>query len=154
MQTYETVFLVSPDLVQEDAMKVFEKFKEIITSNGGEIINDEFWGKLRMAYEIENKTESYYFLIQFNMEGVVPEELETKFKYDESVIRFIIIKIDGKKFKLKKRGEMTQRAPRRSPRPFRRDSGSAPERDSASEEDQRESAVEENYTESVEKSEE
>ena len=149
MQTYETLFLVNSDLVQEDAMKVFEKFKEIITSNGGEIINDEFWGKLRMAYEIQNKTESYYFLIQFKMNGVVPEELEKKFKYDESVIRFIVIKIDGKKFKLKKRSEMTQRAPRRSSRPFKRESVSEQEQNEGNE-----GPVEENLTEDLEKSEE
>lgn len=143
MRTYETVFIVTPDLVQEDAMKVFEKFKEIITSNGGEIINDEFWGKLRMAYEIEDKSEGYYFLIQFNTDKDIPAELETKFKYDESVIRSLVIKIDGKKFKLKKRSEMTQRAPRRGGRPFRKDSGRGFEKDGASDEESADTNTEE-----------
>ncbi|MBC7196914.1 MAG: 30S ribosomal protein S6 [Deferribacterales bacterium] len=123
MRTYETLFIVNPDLTQEDAVSVFEKFKTLVTENGGEIINDEAWGKLRLAYEIERKTEGYYFLIQFNSDVNVPAELEKRFKYDESVIRFIVIKIDGKKFKLKKRSEMTQRAPRRGGRNFRRDGG-------------------------------
>ncbi|UOD35010.1 30S ribosomal protein S6 [Deferribacteraceae bacterium V6Fe1] len=123
MRTYETLFIVNPDLTQEDAVAVFEKFKTLVTENGGEIINDEAWGKLRLAYEIERKTEGYYFLIQFNSDVNVPAELEKRFKYDESVIRFIVIKIDGKKFKLKKRSEMTQRAPRRGGRNFRRDGG-------------------------------
>jgi small subunit ribosomal protein S6 len=123
MRTYETLFIVNPDLTQEDAVSVFEKFKTLVTENGGEIINDEAWGKLRLAYEIERKTEGYYFLIQFNSDVNVPAELEKRFKYDESVIRFIVIKIDGKKFKLKKRSDMTQRAPRRGGRNFRRDGG-------------------------------
>jgi len=123
MRTYETLFIVNPDLTQEDAVAVFEKFKTLVTENGGEIINDEAWGKLKLAYEIERKTEGYYFLIQFNSDVNVPAELEKRFKYDESVIRFIVIKIDGKKFKLKKRSEMTQRAPRRGGRNFRRDGG-------------------------------
>ncbi|MCB4203711.1 30S ribosomal protein S6 [Deferribacterales bacterium Es71-Z0220] len=123
MRTYETLFIVNPDLTQEDAVSVFEKFKTLVTENGSEIINDEAWGKLRLAYEIERKTEGYYFLIQFNSDVNVPAELEKRFKYDESVIRFIVIKIDGKKFKLKKRSDMTQRAPRRGGRNFRRDGG-------------------------------
>lgn len=123
MRTYETLFIVNPDLTQEDAAFIFEKFKNLVTENGGEIINDEAWGKLKLAYEIQRKSEGYYFLIQFNSDVSFPAELEKRFKYDESVVRFIVIKIDGKKFKLKKRSEMTQRSPRRGGRNFRRDGG-------------------------------
>jgi len=136
MRTYETLFIVNPDLTQEDAVAVFEKFKTLVTENGGEIINDEAWGKLKLAYEIERKTEGYYFLIQFNSDVNVPAELEKRFKYDESVIRFIVIKIDGKKFKLKKRSEMTQRAPRRGGRNFRRDGGRQFEKQSDTEKEE------------------
>lgn len=121
MRTYETLFIVNPDLTQENAAFIFEKFKTLITENGGEIINDEAWGKLKLAYEIKRKSEGYYFLIQFNSDANFPAELEKRFRYDESVIRFIVIKIDGKKFKLKKRSEMAQRSPRREGRSFIRD---------------------------------
>lgn len=122
MKTYETVFIVDPDVTQEQATATFEKFKGLITDNGGEIINEEVWGRLRLAYAINRKNEGYYFLIQFNAEPAFPIELEKRFKFDESVIRYIVIKIDGKKFKLKKRADMTQRAPRRG-RGFKKDYG-------------------------------
>lgn len=122
MKTYETVFIVDPDVTQEQATATFEKFKGLITENGGEIINEEVWGRLRLAYEINRKKEGYYFLIQFNADPNFPIELERRFKFDESVIRYIVINIDGKKFKLKKRSDMTQKVQRRG-RGFKKDYG-------------------------------
>jgi small subunit ribosomal protein S6 len=148
MRTYEALFIVTPDVTQEDAVSTFEKFKTIVTENGGEIINDEAWGKLKLAYEIEHKNEGYYFLIQFNSDVNVPAELERRFKYDESVIRFIVIKIDGKKFKLKKRSDMTQRAPRRG-RGFRKDSSRQGDKQNSAEKDEAENLTEDSKAEEV-----
>ncbi|MCA1926908.1 MAG: 30S ribosomal protein S6 [Calditerrivibrio sp.] len=107
MNTYETVFIVSTAIPLEEANAVFEKFKSLIAGNG-EVIHSEYWGKLKMSYPINKQREGNYYLIQYNTKGNFNAELETKFKYDENVLRFVIVKIDGKRYKLKKREEMTK----------------------------------------------
>jgi small subunit ribosomal protein S6 len=113
MNTYETVFIVSPALPLDDANAIFEKFKGIIASNGGEIIHNEYWGKLKLAYPIEKHKEGCYYLIQYNADGKLNTELETRFRYDENVLRFVVVKIDGKTYKLRKREDMTKPRTRR-----------------------------------------
>ncbi|MGA1846395.1 30S ribosomal protein S6 [Deferribacter abyssi] len=112
MRTYETLFIVKSDLSQEDAIEVFDSFKENITKNGGKIIHEEIWGKRTLAYKIEKYTEGYYFLINFEAEPTYPKELERRFKLNENVIRFIVVKIDGKKFKLKKQTLAKEETPK------------------------------------------
>jgi len=101
MRPYETLFIVKPDLSVDDATKVFESFKELIKKNGGNILHEEAWGKKTLAYKIQKFSEGYYFLLNFEAEPNFPKELERRFRINENVIRFIVVKIDGKKFKLR-----------------------------------------------------
>ncbi|TCK61595.1 30S ribosomal protein S6 [Seleniivibrio woodruffii] len=103
MNTYETVFIVRPDLQQEEIEKELEFFKNNIEQNGGKIIKVEPWGRVTMAYAIENYAEGYYFLIQFEASFEYPEELTKRFRYNENVLRFVVVAIDDKKFKLNPR---------------------------------------------------
>ncbi|MCX8083931.1 MAG: 30S ribosomal protein S6 [Calditerrivibrio sp.] len=107
MNTYETVFIVSPSLPLEEANGIFDKFKDLISANG-EVIHSEYWGKLKMAYPIDNFKEGCYYLIQYKADGKFNTELETRFRYDENVLRFVVLKVDGKILKLRKREEMTK----------------------------------------------
>lgn len=107
MNTYETVFIVTPAISFDESNGIFEKFKELISANG-EILHSEFWGKLKMSYPINKQKEGNYYLIQYNASGDFNKELETRFKYDENVLRFVVVKIDGKRYKLRKREEMTK----------------------------------------------
>lgn len=105
MNLYETVLLVNPELPLKEAQELSEKYQELIKNKEGEIVNTEAWGKLRLAYEVENHKEGLYFLIQFNSETSVLDELQTRFKYDDNVLRHSLVKIDGKKFKLRKKSD-------------------------------------------------
>jgi len=100
MNTYETVFIVRPDLPQEELDKELEFYKDNIEQNGGKIIKVEPWGKQVMAYDIENFREGVYFLIQFEADTQYYKELGLRFRYNENVMRFVIVHIDEKKFKL------------------------------------------------------
>lgn len=111
MRVYETLFIVKPDLSQEDANKVFEQFKELIVKHNGKILHEEAWGKKKLAYKIQKFSEGYYFLINFEAEADFPKELERRFRLNESVIRFIVIKIDGKKFKLRNQPKKEETTP-------------------------------------------
>ena len=110
MRTYETVFVLKPTLSAEEQTKHLEFYKENIVNHGGEIISVEVWGKQTLAYPIENQTEGIYVLIQFKAEnGYTGDELEKRFKFNEDVMRYVVVMIDEKKFKLKPRKEPVRR---------------------------------------------
>lgn len=100
MNTYETVFIVRPDLPQEELDKELEFYKNNIEQNGGKILKVEPWGKQTMAYDIEDFREGVYFLIQFEADADYYTELNKRFRYNENVLRFVLVAIDEKKFKL------------------------------------------------------
>ncbi|MFI3248882.1 MAG: 30S ribosomal protein S6 [Rikenellaceae bacterium] len=94
MNNYETVFIVTPVLSDAQANEVADKFQGVITENGGQIENRENWGLKKLAYSIQKKTTGFYFLIEFAGEGNLIEKLETMFRRDERVIRFLTFKQD------------------------------------------------------------
>jgi small subunit ribosomal protein S6 len=71
-----------------------EKFKDVLTSNGGNIENEENWGLRKLAYPIENKNTGFYTLIEFDGDPTIVAKLETAFRRDEKVIRFLTFRLD------------------------------------------------------------
>ena len=94
MNHYETVFIATPVLSDVQTKEVFGKFQGVITENGGQIVSGEEWGLKKLAYPIQKKTSGYYFLIEFEAEGVILDILETQYRRDERVIRFLTFKMD------------------------------------------------------------
>ena len=94
MNNYETVFIVTPVLSEAQIAEVADKFRGVITENGGQIVNFENWGLKKLAYSIQNKTTGFYFLAEFTGEGSIVEKLETQYRRDERIIRFLTFKQD------------------------------------------------------------
>jgi len=94
MNNYETVFIVTPVLSEAQVQEVADKFQGVITENGGQIVNRENWGLKKLAYPIQKKTTGFYFLIEFTGEGSIINTLETQYRRDERVIRFLTFKQD------------------------------------------------------------
>ena len=94
MNQYETVFILTPVLSDEQMKETVEKFKKLLTDNGAEILNEETWGLKKMAYQIDKKTSGFYNLLEFKAEPSVIKTLETGFRRDEKVIRFITVKLE------------------------------------------------------------
>ena len=94
MNQYETVFILTPVLSDEQMKETVAKFKTVLTDNGAEIVNEEIWGLKKMAYAIQKKSTGFYNLFEFKAEPTVIEKLETAFRRDEKVIRFITVKLD------------------------------------------------------------
>ena len=88
MNKYESLYVIVPDLNEEDTASVINKFNGIVTANGGEIEKVDEWGKRRLAYMIDYKTEGYYVLMVFDAPGEVPAELERNLKNDERIMRY------------------------------------------------------------------
>ncbi len=91
---YETVFILTPVLSDEQMKETVAKFKTLLTDNGAEIVNEETWGLKKMAYAIEKKSTGFYCLLEFNAEPSVIKTLEIGYRRDEKVIRFMTVKLD------------------------------------------------------------
>ena len=94
MNKYETVFILTPVLSDDQMKETVEKFKKVLTDNGGTIENEENWGLRKLAYPIENKNTGFYTLIEFEGEPTIVNKLETAFRRDEKVIRFLTFRLD------------------------------------------------------------
>ena len=91
INSYETLFIIDPDLTEEANKAMVEKFTKLITSNGGEIEDTNEWGKRKLAYPIDYKTEGYYVLVTFKSEPDFPSELERIFNITDTILRSIVI---------------------------------------------------------------
>lgn len=95
MNLYEALYIIVPELDEETNRSVIDKFKGIVETNGGEIASVDEWGKRKLAYAIDYKTEGYYVLMSFNGASELPKELERNLKNDERVLRFLVTKKEG-----------------------------------------------------------
>ena len=91
---YETVFILTPVLSEPQMKEAVSKFSDLLTQNGGTVIEREEWGLRKLAYPIQGKTTGFYALLQFDVEPGVIATLETEFRRDERVIRFLTTRLD------------------------------------------------------------
>jgi small subunit ribosomal protein S6 len=94
LRNYETVFILTPVLSEQQTKDTVEKFKKILTDNNAEIVNEDAWGIRKLAYPIQNKQTGYYYIIEFKAEGTLVAKLELEYKRDEKVIRFLTTVLD------------------------------------------------------------
>ena len=94
MNHYETVFILTPVLSDEQMKETVAKFRNLLTDNGAEILNEEIWGLKKMAYAIEKKSTGFYCLVEFKGEPSIVNTLETGFRRDEKVIRYMTVRLD------------------------------------------------------------
>ncbi len=91
---YETVFILTPVLSDDQAKEAAKKFKKTITDLGGKIVNEEHWGLRKLAYPIQKKSTGFYYLMEFEAAGDVIGGLETEYRRDERVLRFLTTAMD------------------------------------------------------------
>ena len=96
VNSYETLFVIDADLTEEETKALVEKFQGLIADNG-EVTEVNEWGKRKLAYPINDKTEGYYVLINFKSESTLPLELERIFGITEGILRSIVIRHEEKK---------------------------------------------------------
>ena len=94
MNQYETVFILTPVLSDEQMKETVAKFRNLLTDNGAEILNEEAWGLKKMAYAIEKKSTGFYCLVEFKGEPSIVNTLETGYRRDEKVIRYMTVRLD------------------------------------------------------------
>jgi small subunit ribosomal protein S6 len=92
MRNYEILYIVKPDLEEEQVTAVMERFNDLITNNGGEVVSTDKWGKRRLAYEIKDYREGIYVLVNFKGEPATSQELDRVMKIADEILRFMIIR--------------------------------------------------------------
>ncbi len=93
LNSYETIFIIDATLDEETATALKDKFINLIEKNG-ELESVDEWGKRRLAYEINDRTEGFYYLVNFKSGAEFPKELDRQYKITEGVLRTIIIRKD------------------------------------------------------------
>jgi small subunit ribosomal protein S6 len=91
---YETVFIMTPVLSEEQMKETVQKFEKILTDKGAEIVHQENWGLRKLEYPIQKKSSGFYHLIEFKAEGSVVEALELQYRRDERIMRFLTVSMD------------------------------------------------------------
>ncbi len=97
MRIYELIFIIKPDLPQEEVDQLVETVESSLTESGATIDKVDKWGKKRLAYRVQKFKDGYYVLIQYSLESTgddVPHEIERRLRVAEPVIKYMTIRID------------------------------------------------------------
>ncbi|MDW3210369.1 MAG: 30S ribosomal protein S6 [Reichenbachiella sp.] len=94
MKNYETVFILTPVLSDDQMKDAVGKFKKVLVDNGAKIINEENWGLKKLAYPIQHKKTGFYQLFEFEAEETIVDALETEYRRDEKILRFLTTALD------------------------------------------------------------
>ncbi len=104
MNRYEMIYIIDTGLEEAARKELIEKVSALIANNGGEIEKvDETWGKRRLAYAIDYKTEGWYVLVTFKAPAELPRELERNLQINENVLRYLVVKLVEKRSGVKPR---------------------------------------------------
>jgi ribosomal protein S6 len=91
---YETVFIMTPVLSEDQMKETVQKFEKILTDKGAEIVHQENWGLRKLEYPIQKKSSGFYHLFEFKADGDVVANLELQYRRDERIIRFLTVSMD------------------------------------------------------------
>lgn len=91
MRRYETVFIVNPELSEEQRQPVFDKLKGLVSEDQGMLVKFDEWGHKRLAYEIKKHTRGYYVLMEFCGDGALVKEIERNTRLDDRVLKYMTV---------------------------------------------------------------
>ena len=94
LNQYETVFIMTPVLSDDQMKETVKKFEGILLEKGAEIVHQENWGLRQLAYPIAKKSSGFYHLIEFKAEPSVVKDYELQYRRDERVMRYLTVLMD------------------------------------------------------------
>jgi small subunit ribosomal protein S6 len=114
MKNYETVFILTPVLSEDQMKDAVKKYVKVLKDAGAKIVNEEMWGLKKLAYQIQHKSTGFYNLLEYTAEPSVIDKLETEFRRDEGVLRFLTVSLDKHALaynEKRRKGEFKQNKP-------------------------------------------
>ncbi|MBI1363035.1 MAG: 30S ribosomal protein S6 [Proteobacteria bacterium] len=94
MAFYEIVFIVRPDVSNQQAEQLAEKFGTAVAENGGKLIKSEYWGLRTLAYRVKKHRKGHYVMLGTSGEGEMVAEIERQLGLSDDVIRYLTIKVE------------------------------------------------------------
>ncbi len=98
---YELIYIIDTDVEEEARKQLITRFNELIEQNGGTVEKVDEWGKRRLAYEINYKTEGYYVLLNYSASPEVPREIERNLAISDQILRYLTVRVEEKVSKIK-----------------------------------------------------
>lgn len=95
MNKYEVMYVIDTALEDQARADVITRFNGIVENNGGKVERVDEWGKRRLAYPINYKTEGYYVLMYMSAPSELPRELERNFKISDAILRYLVTRLEG-----------------------------------------------------------
>jgi small subunit ribosomal protein S6 len=114
---YEELFILRPDITEEEIAPVVDQLRGIITTAGGTIDKEERWGVRKLAYMIEKRAEGFYILLQFTAPASTVKEIERRLRVNDAVLKYLTVRIDEKLKWLEKRKKQREKRASRRPAP-------------------------------------
>ncbi len=103
MNKYELIYVIDTAMEETARNELIARFNGMIEENGGKVEKVEEWGKRRLAYTINYKNEGYYVLVHFTANAELPREIERVMQINESILRYLTVKVEEKRSNVKPR---------------------------------------------------
>lgn len=100
MRTYEALYIIRPDVAEDEIQTIAKEVETLLTDNGGTIVRSEIWGKRKLAYSVKHFTDGVYVLMRFEANAEFIKRLEQHYRLSEAVIRFLITYFDEQTLRL------------------------------------------------------
>jgi len=94
MRRYETIFIIDPDLSEEERTPLFERLKDLFPQHNGLLVVIDEWGAKKLAYEIKKKARGYYVRLDYCGTGVLVNEIERFFRIDDRVLKYMTVLLE------------------------------------------------------------
>lgn len=94
LNQYETVFIMTPVLSEDQMKETVKKFETYLIEKGAEIVHQENWGLRKLEYPIAKKGSGFYHLIEFKAEGSLVKDFELQYRRDERIMRYLTVSMD------------------------------------------------------------
>jgi len=94
IKSYETVFILTPVLSEDQAKDAVDSYRKLIKDHEGKMTNEEHWGLRKLAYPIQKKSTGFYHVLQFNAPTSIIKELEVAYQRDERILRYLTVTLD------------------------------------------------------------
>ena len=118
MRNYEVMFILKPDLPEEESDRIVAQMESVVTSTGGSLGKVEKMGRRRLAYALGKYHDGYYVLFVLESEAATLQELERRLKVADAVLRYLTVRVDEEKKRLEKlQGARAKRASKHKTRP-------------------------------------
>jgi small subunit ribosomal protein S6 len=117
MRIYENLFIVKPDVPEEEVDPFIEQMRGVVTNAGGTVDKAEKWGKRRLAYKVGRYREGAYILFQFAADAATVKEFERRLRVADMVLKYLTVRIDETLKRLEKRRKDREKRAARRPAP-------------------------------------